>query len=124
MKRKGSNFWRFILSMSTDRYSKVVLTVIAGSLLAIALRPFANPPRTFADAASSHVYIEPGVFALRAPDGSKDLLGKVVVDLQTGQIWGFPTGSRSPYPISVHGPKPAVSEPYLLGQFDFRSMQK
>lgn len=110
--------------MSTDRYSRFVLTVIAGSLLAIALRPFANPPRTFAGAASSDVYIEPGVFSLRAPDGSKDLLGKVVVDLQTGQIWGFPTGSRSPYPVSVHAPEPPISKPYLLGQFDFQSMQR
>jgi hypothetical protein len=110
--------------MSTDRYSRFVLTVIAGSLLAIALRPFADPPRTFAGAASSNVYIEPGVFSLRAPDGSKDLLGRVIVDLQTGQIWGFPTTSRSPYPVSVHGPEPAISEPYLLGKFDFQRMQK
>lgn len=110
--------------MLTHWFSRLVLTVIAGSLCTIALRPFANPPRAFAGAASSNVYIEPGVFSLQAPDGSKNVLGKVVVDLQTGQIWGFPTGNRSPYPVSIHGPQPAISEPFLLGRFDFHAMQK
>jgi hypothetical protein len=36
-------------------------------------------------------YIEPGIVMLRAPDGSKQVYGRMVVDLGNGKISGFPT---------------------------------
>jgi hypothetical protein len=44
--------------------------------------------------------------------------GKVVVDLVTGKVWGFPTLSDNPYPVdTVHTILP-VSHPIYLGRFD------
>lgn len=74
---------------------------------------------------SSDLYIEPGVYSLRAADGSRVQLGKVVVDLRTGKIWGFPTGTSSPYPVSVNGSsEPPVSRPFLLGKFDLDGLDR
>ena len=35
---------------------------------------------------------------LKSSDGSKQLYGRMVVDLRTGKIWGFPTYTTDPYP--------------------------
>jgi hypothetical protein len=110
--------------MTLDRYAKIVLTAIALSLAAIALRPYLSPPRTLAGANASDLYIEPGVQMLRAPDGSRQQLGKVVVDLRTGNIWGFPTGTDAPYPIALSTSEMPTSTPFLLGRFDLGAMQK
>jgi hypothetical protein len=110
--------------MQLDRYLKIVLSLIAVFLGMIAFRPFFDPPCAFAGLSASDLYIEPGVHKLRAPDGSKELLGKVVVDLRTGKIWGFPTYNNAPYPISVTNSQPPVSTPYQLATFDLASMDK
>jgi hypothetical protein len=110
--------------MKLDWYTKIVLTAIALLLGAIALRPALNPPPAFAQVASSDLYIEPGVYSLRAPDGMRDQLGKVVVDLRTGKIWGFPTGNQSPYPVSGINSGIPNSTPFLLGKFDLSAMDK
>lgn len=98
--------------------------MIALFLGTVALRPWLSPPRAFAGLSAADVYIEPGVRQLRAPDGSRNLLGKVVVDLRTGKVWGFPTNNQEPYPISPTDSQPPVSTPYLLGKFDLAAMDK
>ncbi len=110
--------------MRLDRYSKFVLSLVALFLGVIALRPYLNPPPAFAGLSPSDLYIEPGVYSLRAPDGMREQLGKVVVDLSTGKIWGFPTGTRAPYPIVPADSKPPVSAPFLLGKFDFTVLDR
>src|SRR5690349_4470181 len=103
-----------------DRYSKWVLTVIAAFLGIIALRPAAQP-RVVSAAAPDYpsFYVEPGVTVIRNPNGVEQVQGKVMIDLRTGNIWGFPTLSGAPYPVNPMRPEPPVSTPIYLGKFDF-----
>jgi hypothetical protein len=110
--------------MRLDRYIKAVLSLIALFLGVIALRPVVSPPPALAGASSADLYFEPGVHMLRAPDGSKELLGKVVVDLRTGKVWAYPTLNNRPYPIDYTTSQPPVSGPFLLGRYDLAAMDK
>ena len=110
--------------MQLDRYTRTVLTVIAVALVANALRPLIHPAPAAAQSTSQDLYIEPGVYLLRSPDAMKQQLGKVVVDLHTGNIWGFPTASDTPYPVRVSGSAPPTSEPFLLGRFDLDAVHR
>jgi hypothetical protein len=101
-----------------------LLFIIAVSLAIIAFRPMITPARVQADAGPADVFIEPGTTMLRAPDGSQQVNGKVVIDLRTGNIWGFPTLSSQPYPIDNMKTTPPVSRPFLLGKFDFSPMHR
>jgi len=56
---------------------------------------------------------------LRTPDGSRQVLGKVVVDMKSGDVWGFPTLSSDPYPVDVTKAEPPTSKPIYLGKYDF-----
>jgi hypothetical protein len=56
---------------------------------------------------------------LRKIDGTATVIGKVVINRRTGDIWGFPTGNDSPYPITPTKKEPPVSRPMYLGRFDF-----
>ena len=114
----------YTAGMKLDTFTKTALTAIALFLGAIALRPLLGPPASHAQGNGSDLYIEPGVQTLRAPDGSRESLGKVVVDLRTGNIWGFPTGTGSPYPIVNTQSEPPTSRPFLLGRFDFAAMKR
>jgi hypothetical protein len=109
--------------MRTDLYTKSILTVIAGLLAILALRPLATPTRAQAQNSQPDVYIEPGFTSLRKPDGTAQLPGKLVVDRRTGDIWGFPTFMDSPYPIINTSTDPPVSKPIYLGKFDFSRMK-
>ena len=103
----------------------LLLLVIALALVALALRPLRQPRAAHAQAFAPYpIYIEPGTQMLRAPDGSQNIYGKMVVDLQTGKVCGFPALTAQPYPVDVSGTKPQVSHPFLLGTFDFDDMQK
>jgi hypothetical protein len=110
--------------MRIDTYTRIVLTVIALALAVIAFRPLIHPVPAAAQSSSQDLYLEPGVYMLRAPDGMKQQLGKVVVDLHTGKIWGFPTASDTPYPVRVSGSAPPTSEPFLLGRFDLDAVHR
>jgi hypothetical protein len=110
--------------MRIDNYTRVVLTAIALLLAVIAFRPIANPTSAAAQSIGQDLYVEPGVYMLRAPDGMKQQLGKVMVDLHTGNIWGFPTSSDTPYPVKVSGSAPPVSEPFRLGRYDLDAMHR
>ena len=104
--------------MKADGLVKFLLLVIAVSVAAIAARPYVAPPAAQAQAGDGlPFYVEPGTTMLRAPDGSRQVLGKVMVDLRNGNIWGFPTLSQDPYPNAGADTKAPTSHPFLLGKF-------
>jgi hypothetical protein len=111
--------------MRIDLYTKCVLTAIALLLAVIALRPIARPsPVAAASGDYSYLYVEPRVTALRKPDGTGQMQGKVFIDMRNGDIWGFPTLSGAPYPVDTTSTVPPVSEPMYLGKFDFSKMTR
>jgi hypothetical protein len=111
--------------MKNDSLTKLLLFIIALALISIALRPFVTPGAAHAEGSAGYpVYIEPGVQMLKTADGSKQLYGRVVVDLRTGKIWGFPTITTDPYPFNALNSKPQVSRPFELGRFAFEDMDK
>jgi hypothetical protein len=102
-------------------YTRIVLTVIALALAVLALERVALPAGAGAQSGAD-LYIEPGYTMLRNLDGTATVLGKVVINRQTGDIWGFPTGNESPYPLTPTRKEPPVSKPMYLGKFDFSAM--
>ena len=103
-------------------YTRIVLTVIAALLAVLAFRPLWTPPAARAQESERDLYVEPGTTMLRQPDGSAQLRGKVVVDLATGDVWGFPTLADTPYPVDTTKTTPPVSHPMYLGRFAFSEM--
>jgi hypothetical protein len=113
--------------MRNSATTNILLLVIAMSLIAIALKPLRQPPAAKAQTQSSSlfpVYLEPGTQLIRSPDGSQNVYGKMVVDLETGRVWGFPTLNGLPYPVDTSSTKPPVSHPVFLGTFAFGDMYK
>ena len=106
--------------MRTDLYTKCVLTALAVLLAVIAFR---SPTPVHAALEPYQVWIEPGSTTLRAPNGEVQVPGKMVVNLTTGDIYGFPTGG-GPYPVDSTSSTPPVSKAIYLGKFDFTSMRK
>lgn len=104
--------------MRIDTYTRIALTAIAFFLAVIALRPLFTPVPASAQSISSSIYIEPGTQMLRSPDGLRQVWGRVVVDLRTGKIWGYPTGTTDTYPVSLTTSQPPTSTPFLLGKLD------
>ncbi|MGC2404386.1 MAG: hypothetical protein WA510_31630 [Acidobacteriaceae bacterium] len=108
--------------MRRQNLTLVLLFVIAVALVAIAVQPLFSPHPAEAQSAVYPFYIEPGFEMLRAPDGSKQVFGKVVVDMRTGKIWGFPTNAPQSYPSSALTGKAPVSRPFELGRFAFEAI--
>jgi hypothetical protein len=54
---------------------------------------------------------------LRKPDGTAQVYGKVFIDMQTGDVWGFPTNTTDPYPSNPTSSTPPKSHPMYLGRF-------
>jgi hypothetical protein len=102
------------------RYTRFILTVIAILLFALVIREYETPLTVRAQ--NSSLYIEPGYTMLRSPDGLTQVKGKVVVNLNSGDIFGFPTLVDGPYPVDIAGNKAPVSKPMFLGTFDFSSL--
>jgi hypothetical protein len=108
-----------------DSLTNALLGVIAMALIVIAARPYVSPVPVAADSSPAHAfYIEPGVQNLRYPDGTGQVYGKIVVDLKSGKIWGFPTGTVDPYPSYPLDSKPTVSKPFALGRYAFEDTEK
>ena len=106
--------------MNPDRFTKIMLVVIAALLGFLALRPIAQPAPVRAQGEEGYpFYVEPGYTMLRKPDGTAQMYGKMVIDMRNGDIWGFPTLSQSPYPIDSAQTKPPRSSPMYLGRFMF-----
>ena len=111
--------------MRLDPFVKAMLLLITVFTGLIALRPFVEPRAARAqDEEPLPVYIEPGTTTLLAPGGRSEQIGKVVVDLRNGNIWGFPTLTQRPYPIDATKSEPAVSRPMYLGRYDFAAMNR
>jgi hypothetical protein len=103
-----------------DKFTKLMLVVIAILLAILALRPIAQPPVVRAQAEDGYpFYVEPGFTMLRKPDGTAQMYGKMVIDMRNGDIWGFPTLTQSPYPVNSAQTKPPHSSPMYLGKFMF-----
>ena len=103
--------------------TQISLFTIALALLAIALRPYIAPAPVQAQAGEAHpFYIEPGTQMLRAPDGSKQVYGRVVIDMRNGNVWGFPTYTGDTYPVNATGTTTITSHPFLLGKFAFNDV--
>jgi hypothetical protein len=110
--------------MKTDSLLRTLLLVVAVFLGLILLRPQGAETAQVPFLPQYEVYIEPGTTMLRTPDGSQQVLGKVVVDLRTGKVWGFPTLGTQPYPSDPTQTTPPVSHPIYLGQYDFAAMTR
>jgi hypothetical protein len=106
-----------------DNYSKAVFTAIALLLAALVMRPTA----VSADNETATLYIEPGTSPIRNLNGGVPGDGKVVINMSTGEVWGFPThAAGAPYPIDSLNlnSKPPVSKPVYLGKFDFSQIRR
>ncbi|MHB1857537.1 MAG: hypothetical protein ACYDBH_06540 [Acidobacteriaceae bacterium] len=118
--------------MKNPATTNLLLLVIAIALIAIAIRPLRQPHPAQAqeqttpmpNTASDPLYIEPGTVMLRSLDGNTQVFGKMVVDLNTGSIWGFPTLTGQPYPVDISSTKPPVSHPMFLGTFAFGDINR
>ena len=111
--------------MNDHRIIRFLLLIIAVSLAAIAIRPYIAPTPAQAQSETPYpFFIEPGTQMLRAPDGSKQVLGRVVIDMRTGKVWGFPTNSQDTYPSNPMTSKPETSHPFELGRFAFEDTAK
>lgn len=110
--------------MKIDWFTKTLLFAIAVFLGTIALRPVLAPPSVQANGQIYPFYIEPGTAMLRAPDGSRQVYGKVVVDLRNGKVWGFPTLTQDPYPVDQINSGPPTSRPFLLAKYAFSDTDK
>jgi len=98
--------------------TNLLLLVIAVALVVIAIEPYTKPRPAQAQVMADYpLYFEPGVYLLRAPDGTSQIYGKVVVDLRSGRIFGFPTYGQQPYPVDITTTKPITSKPIVLGRF-------
>jgi len=88
------------------------------SLAGIAIHALLAPGTVKAQGGEPHpYYVEPGV-TLRAPDGSRQVYGKVMIDMRNGKIWGFPTLQQDAvYAVDPACSKSPVSRPFLLGRF-------
>ena len=100
----------------------IVYPVAVVLLAAAALRP--DRPSAVQAQSDRQLFIEPGTTLLRTPDGRGQVQGKVVIDLRTGDVWGFPTASSAPYPVAVMSNEPPLSKPIYLGKFDLAAMHK
>ncbi len=111
--------------MKPDPFVRTLLIVITVFLGLMALRPVVAPEKAQAESAQKFdFYIEPGTTMLRAPDSSRQVTGKVVVDLRSGKIWGFPTLGPQPYPTDAAKSEPPVSDPIYLGRYNFAATNK
>ncbi len=111
--------------MRRENLTIVLLLIIAIALVAIAVQPMLVPPAAQAQSTDAYpFYIEPGAEMLRKPDGSSQVYGKVVVDMRSGKIWGFPTLAPQSYPIAGMQSKPPTSHPFELGKFAFEDTNK
>lgn len=111
--------------MNRRGFTNILLLLIAVALVAIAVKPYITPQAAQAQSGPPYpLYIEPGTQMLRAPDGSKQVYGRVMIDMRTGKVWGFPTNSTDTYPTNAMDAKPQVSHPFALGRFAFEDIEK
>jgi hypothetical protein len=106
--------------MKLDWFVKLLLAAIVMLLTVVAFRPVAQPPSVLAQSGSPYpFFIEQGTVSLKKPDGNITW-GKVVVDMRTGDVWGFPMKAQNtPYPVYGPSDTSKVSHPMYLGKMEF-----
>ena len=106
--------------MKLDWFVKSLLVAIAIFVGVLAFRLVAHPPSVLAQGGSPYpFFIEQGTVSLKKPDGNVTW-GKVVVDMRTGDVWGFPMKAQNtPYPVYGPGDNSKVSHPMYLGRMAF-----
>jgi hypothetical protein len=108
--------------MTRELYRDVIFTMIVGLLIILALRPAANVQ---AQGTNGNWYVEPRTVMIPASaDGTGQAQGKVMIDLRTGDIWGFATLSPLPYPVGPNRREPPVVKPVYLGRFDLAAARR
>jgi hypothetical protein len=111
--------------MKLDRFAKAMFVIIAVLLGMLVFRPLAQPAPVRAQVEEGYpFYVEPGYTMLRKPDGTAQMYGKVVIDMRSGDIWGFPTLTQGPYPVDTAKTAPPKSYPMYLGKFMFSEAQR
>jgi hypothetical protein len=109
--------------MKLDMFAKAALLLVTFFLGLIAFERMLTPSKVEAlSDADRRIYIEPGTTMLTAPDGRQNVLGKIVVDLRNGKIWGFPTQRPEPYPSTNATGQPPVVSPIYLGRYDLSAI--
>jgi len=104
--------------MKLDWFVKSALAAIVCLLAAAIFRPWSQPVPVQAQSADSRTFfVEPGYTMLRKPDGTGQMYGKMMIDMRTGDIWGFPTLVEGPYPVDTTRTEPPKSHPMYLGKF-------
>jgi hypothetical protein len=104
--------------MKVDWFVKSTLAAIALFLAVLVFRQWSQPAPVQAQVSDGHtLYVEPGYTMLRKPDGSGQMYGKMMIDMRTGDIWGFPTLVEGPYPVDAGKSEPPKSHPIYLGKF-------
>jgi hypothetical protein len=103
--------------MKRDWFVKILLAFNLLLLAVLTFRPVAQPTPVQAQTASRDFYVEPGYTTIRKPDGSAQMYGKMMIDMRTGDIWGFPTLVEGPYPVDNTKSAPPKSHPVYLGNF-------
>jgi hypothetical protein len=105
------------------------IVAVQTGLLAVVL--FNRPQAVHAQSAATtcNLFFEPGTQMLLDPSGRQSVLGKVAIDLTTGNVWGFPTYSNASYPTRANNgglgsPNIPVSKPFLLAKFDLTSVSR
>jgi hypothetical protein len=104
--------------------AKLIFGMAAVLLAGIMIGARMHAPPVYAQSNEPLLYIEPGTTIIRNPDDGGQMQGKVVIDLRSGDIWGFPTDTSAPYPVRITRKEPPVSKPIYLGKFDFSAMKK
>ena len=106
--------------MKVDWFVRSALVSIVFLLALLVLHQWSQPVPVQAQASEARAfYVEPGYTMLRKPDGSGQMYGKMMIDMRTGDIWGFPTLVEGPYPVDAAKSEPPKSHPMYLGKFVF-----
>ncbi len=107
--------------MKNTSLTNALLLVIAVALIAIAIRPYIAPHPVKAQSSQAYpFYFEPGTQMLRAPDGSKQVYGRVVVDMRNGKNLGLPHSHARHLPVESGRHQTANLPPFLSRQIRIR----
>lgn len=96
------------------RTTQILVLISALGWLAWSQGPSSNTSGTY-----SNFHVEPGTQEIPVKGGGV-VQGKVWIDLETGDTWGFPVqGPRLPYPtFKTVESLPQTVQPVYLGRFD------
>jgi len=104
------------MTIRIDVYTKILLTAAVLLLGACVCQPLLRPVSVRAQSDAPALFIEPGL--TRIPDANGiETMGKLVIDLKTGEAWGFPM-------ILTAYREPTVSKPIFIGRYDFSAMKR